>query len=512
MALGNVLKEFGVKLTLAFDKKKAADAQRAIAGLAKDMKSLALEVSGASATLLGFAAIASANGRELQQNADMLGINVERLQELEYAAKVAADVSRGELMGALEGVSATLDKARHSDVMAAESLIRLGIPIQMITDRTVTADQVMLSLADRLKGIQDPMAKARLAMEVFGGAGAKLLPLLNKGSAGIAEMGKEARSLGVILGKDSIDKAAEFDRQWSKIWIVLKNVSFLIGNELIKYLKPMADQFQRFVVQNRQFISLGIAAVMKSIGHYLEIVFRTLRFVIERFAGLVEVMGGVEKVSRMIAFALGVMTSVKIISGLGTLLTSFRAIFAVVGALNLSTLAVGAGFLALILVVQDLMSKDSIIKEWFNKLAEMVWEPVKAFDVWLDKIDEFVKKLGAVGEAIQTVTGLFPDSSSKDQPFMLRSGRKALNEDPTVAKIKAGMAQANRNIAYPGGAGALPPPEAGGIHIDVVDVDVSVPTGTTPSQATGMVAGGIEKGLGGVLRQTRNQAVGGRAY
>lgn len=495
-----ILKEFGVKLTLDFDKKKGDEAKKHVAELGKQMKELAVHVAEASAAIFGLAAITGENARGLEESSEALGINVERLQELGYAAKVAADVSRGELIGALEGVSNTLDRARHSDVMAAESLVRLGVPMQMITDKAITADQVMLTLADSFKNIHDPIAKARLAQEVFGASGAKLLPLLNKGSQGIAAMGKEARDLGVILDGHAIESGAEFARSYSKVWIILKNIAFLVGNELIKYLKPMVDQFARFIVVNKQLIATGIATVMKSLGEYLKIIGTVVKFVADRFSYLTNVLGGVERVSKYIAIAMGIITGFKIISGLGTLVTSWRAIEMVLAGVSIQTTLIGAGLLALILVVQDLFSDDSIIKQWFKSFTDEYPEVKKMVDLFMKMSDLFGKGFeGKKNDSKSFTEGLGGFQSMN--PFSDKfKGMGSLNPFGS-----AGTATAQ------GSAASLPARSGTPMTIEVHQT-VSVPPGTGAGAASKMVGDGLHEALQPVLRQTRNQALGGVSY
>src|SRR5271170_2326609 len=136
MALGKTIREFGVKVSLLFDKSKVEDSKKSIEGVANGLKNIGIQVASAATALLGIASISSQNSRELEQNSAALGINVERLQELEYAAKVTAGVSREELGGALEGLSKTLYEARNNNVEAARTLIRMGVPLSMITDKT----------------------------------------------------------------------------------------------------------------------------------------------------------------------------------------------------------------------------------------------------------------------------------------------------------------------------------------------------------------------------------------
>jgi hypothetical protein len=518
MALGKVIRELGVKISLAFDKGKVDQAKKSIDEVGIGLKDMAKQVAAASSALLGIAAISSNNSRKLEQNSAALGINVERLQELEYAAKVAAGISRDELGGALEGLSKTLFEARSNNVQAAQTLIRLGVPLEMISDKSITADQLLLNLSERFKQMPDGIYKTALANEAFGGSGAKLIPLLNKGALGIANMGKEARNLGVILGKGAIAEGAEFDRQLSKVWIVLKNITYVIGGQLIKYLTPLVFQFQKFIVQNKQFLSLGIATAVKSLGIYLGVVFKTVGFLAERFKYLINVLGGLERVSKGIALSFGIFTGLKLVASLGTLLKSFRAIGAVMGVLNVQSLLIGAAFAGLFLIIQDWFSDDSLIKEWIE-----------------DFKDEFPNVIKGVGKAFQFVKGVLSDVASAFQvvyEWITKSigavgdFGKSFTVAGIAEKVKGAFSGVSDFIGkgvngalsyFGGGATATASPaitnNKGATTTNMsATINVSVPPGTGAADATNIVSGGVEKGFDAILRQTRNQAIGGVAY
>lgn len=520
MALGKIIREFGVKLSLVFDEKKIEKANKSMEEMGRGLKEIGLHVAEASAALFELANISGEHSRHLEENSEQLGINVERLQELGYAAKVAAGISQEELVGSLESVSKTLDEARRGSLESAQSLIRLGVPLSLITDRSKRADQVMLVLADRFKNIQDPIAKSALAQQVFGASGAKLLPLLNKGSQGIAAMGKEARSLGVIMDEGMIKEGAEFDRTLSRIWIVLKNITFVIGAELIKYLGPLVEQFQKFIVQNRKFLALGIAAVMKNLGKFLEIVFKTVRFLAERFKFLVSVMGGLERVTKLLAIAFGIFTAARLVGMVGTLVKSFQALATVFGVLDIEALAIGAALLALILVVQDLFSDDSIIKEWIGtfqeefpnafKLLQGIFDVVKASI--MDTIAAFETLFGWIMkgiEAIEDFGGYLNKAFGLADKFS--SAFKGISDfvGPKIGAVGDYLSASANHATPSSGAGNSATSNNTKMQANIT---VQVPPGTSAKDATGIVSDGVQDGFDSMLRQTRNQAIGGVAY
>lgn len=537
MGLGAVLREFGVKLTLDFDKKKVEEAKRNVAEVGAAMRSVGLEIAAAATTLFGFAAVTSHNSRELQQNAAMLGINVERLQELEYAAKVAAGATRGDLMGALESISGTLDRARHSDVMAAQSLRALGLPMDMIMNKSVTADQVLLQLGDSFARIQDPMAKMRLATDVGGAGLAKMLPLLNKGAMGMAMMGKEGRDLGVILGKKTIDQGAEFDRTLTRIWFVLKNITYLIGNSLIKYLTPTVLAFQKWVVANRQFMASGIAAAVKALGTYLAIVFKVAKLVAGALQGVVHSLGGVERVARLVGLALGVFTGLQIIGSIGKLAMSMRALAGVMGVISSESLLAGAGLIALVLIVQDWFSKDSTIKKWMNQFKEQFPNLSALAGDFVDNmvtgVNFMVEGWKELWEVLQPIRDFFSSNlitqgMNKAEEFAkyIRSGGIGDKVFDMVQYLKGGekgvVPQAQKTVTPQAGFVGPRLPNGAERSGDAnatmaknefnANLTVNVPAGTSAQAASDIVSNGSQKAFDAMMRQARDQSVGQRAY
>jgi hypothetical protein len=495
----NILREFGVRLGLDFDPKKVEAAKKRMEELGESMRDLGLHAGEAAAALLGLAEITGIHAHNLENESKQLGISTDKLQELEFAAKTVAQVSRGELVGALGGLSNTLFEARTNNDDAIKTFVQLGVSIQDLQDPTLTSDKLMAKLADRFAQMPDGMYKTALANKVGGATFEKLLPLLSKGSKGLAQYGKEAHTLGVVLSGDAIRNGAKFEEQFQKVWFIIKNLSFTIGNELIKYLYPIVIQFQQWVVANKKFIATGIATVMKALGLYLGIIFRVTKFVADRFVYLTKVVGGLERVSKLLAIAMGIITGFKIISGIGILLTSLKAVAVVMAGISWEAIAIGAAFIALILIFQDLFSDDSVIKEWGGKLIGFF---ANLFTEMKAHVAEFVDYISgafqSVLASIGTVTGAFKGAGSFfgsgfDKVKSLFGGTAT----PSATSANSAAAVANQNNSS---------------TQQTANITVQVPPGTSASAATAIVSGGVQDGFSAVLRKTRNQALGGVAY
>ena len=77
-----------------------------------------------------------------------------------------------------------------------------------------------------------------MAMELFGKAGTKLLPLMADGAAGINEMQEQARKLGLTVSTETARDAAELNDALGTLWKVLKQGVFTIGGALPHHQGP----------------------------------------------------------------------------------------------------------------------------------------------------------------------------------------------------------------------------------------------------------------------------------
>jgi hypothetical protein len=147
-------------------------------------------------------------GDEMQKASAKTGIAVEDLSELAYAAK-QNDIEISGLNTALKKMQVTLSEAGSGSKSANETLSALGLTFQQL--QALEPDKQFEVLADRISGLKDPADRTRAAVELFGRAGADLLPLFEQGAAGIRAMREEAQRMGATLTGEQAKALAEAD-------------------------------------------------------------------------------------------------------------------------------------------------------------------------------------------------------------------------------------------------------------------------------------------------------------
>jgi uncharacterized protein (DUF433 family) len=256
-------------------------AQRQTANFERQMKSRASAISGAFSQVgkvlagvgIGFSAVgivremasaaraAIAFGDEINKATAKTGIGAERMSALAYAAK-QADVDFAALGTSLKKMQVTLSEASSGTKSANETLAALGLTIEEIK-RLAPEDQFEL-LADRISLLRDPADRTRAAVELFGRAGADLLPLFEQGAAGIRAAREEAERMGATLTGEQARALAEADdavKRLGQAWDGLaRTLTVAVAPSLINVATAMTN------VLSKEPEVLSLAQAWEAVG------------------------------------------------------------------------------------------------------------------------------------------------------------------------------------------------------------------------------------------------------
>lgn len=145
--------------------------------------------------------------------ATQLGVTTDRLQALQLAA-AQAGVSQEQLEAALIKLNDQMGNAARGNDEAIRSFERLGVRLLDNQGRMRSQADVMADLATAISRIEDPAQRAAAANDVFGRAGARLLPILEEGGAALQDMEARARSLGAVVENETIQAAQRLSNEW----------------------------------------------------------------------------------------------------------------------------------------------------------------------------------------------------------------------------------------------------------------------------------------------------------
>lgn len=199
----------------------------------------------AAAIAAGLAALAIKDKIDLADQigdlSEQTGIAVERLSELRYAGQ--QNGAEFETLGkGIQKLGLNIAEAGEGSKAQVAVFKALGVEFKNLDGTLRGADKVLVDVADRFAGLNDGPEKAALAVELFGKEGAKLIPLLNQGSEGIAQFSAEAQALGVVFSGDLAATAGTFNDNLDKVRSSLEGVQTQIAAELLPTLGLLAQE------------------------------------------------------------------------------------------------------------------------------------------------------------------------------------------------------------------------------------------------------------------------------
>jgi len=257
--------------------KAGKDANSALGGMGKILGSvtggaLALGAGLSAAGVVAFAkgAIDAAdNMRDLSQKT---GVSVENLSRFQQAAEKSGTTIEGvgnAMVKLSRGMAAAAETGKGP---AAEALQTLGISAVDAAGKLRSTDQVMLEVSDRFQQMPDGAQKAALAVQLFGKAGADMIPMLNEGRQAI-------EGLAATMSTEFANKADAYNDSLAATKAVFGQIGMEIANQLLPYLSSAVDWiskvgigFRDYIVANKEPIRQTIetiGGIAKSLGPWV---------------------------------------------------------------------------------------------------------------------------------------------------------------------------------------------------------------------------------------------------
>lgn len=166
-----------------------------IGTFAKTAAAAALTVGTAFAVL----AVKQAHaGDELGKISDKFGVATEALSRYDHAAALA-DVSTGELANAFKFMQHSMVESIKGTEGAVLAYRALGLNAKELIK--LKPEDSFARIATALSKIENPAQRSALAMDIFGRAGANMLPMLKDGAAGLKAAADEADRFGLTISR-----------------------------------------------------------------------------------------------------------------------------------------------------------------------------------------------------------------------------------------------------------------------------------------------------------------------
>jgi hypothetical protein len=224
------------------------------------------------------------------------GVAVEDLSALSFAAKMS-DVPFEGLAKGIEKLSKAMLGLEDSPKgnAASQAIRNLGVETKNADGTLRSASAVFIDISEKFSRMKDGAEKTGLALQIFGKAGAELIPLMNQGAAGIEALMAKAKELGVVLTKEDVEAAQHFNDTIKIALEFIKGLGFQFVEGLLPALTAVArslgDATSGFMSAKGAGEKLGefvklVALTFLDLGYSLDLAIIKL----QRFAPLMEAL------------------------------------------------------------------------------------------------------------------------------------------------------------------------------------------------------------------------------
>ena len=252
--------------------------------------------------------------------------------------------------------------AAGADKNFAGLMKKLNIPLKDAKGQVRGLMDVLPELADGFAKNTNPATRTRMATELFGKSGTKLIPILAKGSAAMKLWIAEQKRLGLIVDKDSIGALDDLGDSLDVVKTQIRAQLAVALAKLVPVIQPIIKSMTEWIAANKELIQAKVVEVVKEVAAAIKKVdwvafIKGVKGTVNSVREFVAEVGGMKNIviGLGLAWIAGPVAAVLSIGGavaraivsLGLLLFSVKSTatgYTVMGAIPAINAALGASF------------------------------------------------------------------------------------------------------------------------------------------------------------------------
>jgi hypothetical protein len=236
------------------------------------------------------------------------GINREELQRWQYAAgQSGADVEKLEV--GIKKLSDQMDGAVQGNEKAAEAFGKIGISMDDLKNKS--QEEIFSTVMAELADMEQGAARNALGNDLLGKSYTEMLPLLNAGSQGMADLKNNADKLGIVMSEEAVIANVKFGDSLSDVKQAFGGIFMRISNDFL----PVLNQSLDWVLAHMPEIQAGIETAFDVAGKAVDYFTDAIKWARENANWLIPVVSG-------LAFAIGTLV---IIDTVNKLMVAWKA-------------------------------------------------------------------------------------------------------------------------------------------------------------------------------------------
>ncbi len=366
---------------LGFDMDSQANATLAkfnagIASITQHAKMASKAVLAASASIAYFTSKTNQASAEVEKLGRLTGISTDTIQEMSFAMEqVGGSISsmHSDLVSLLASMNSPIPGEFN------QGLFLLGVSTKKANGDLKSVDDVLLDIADKMQGMS---AQRQMQWGQKIGISKDTILLLQEGRGEIERLRKQAKQIPVIVDKESLKNAREFNRQMSLLGRVFDFIGKTAASVAGPAIRDLVEGLLAWISANKGLIQSGlggsISGIIDGVTKFSKVVGNTVDAILDFIPGLREfgdVLSGTEMVAATVYGALALLS------------IPFAILLAKV-------LLVGAAMAVAGLVINDFIAYLSDGESVTGELAESVTELWEVFSQKFPAMTEVLEIFG----------------------------------------------------------------------------------------------------------------------
>lgn len=326
----------------------------------------------------GMVAGVVALGGKLNDLSATVGVNVEALQELGYAAQQNGSSLEG--MGtSLRFLGRNMEAAKKGGGEVAKTFRKAGISLKDASGKMLPVEEVLNRVSDAMAKAKSPAEATKIATDLLGRSAATLAPTLAKGSKELTRLREEARATGGVIDRDGIDKLDNLGDSVDRAKFAIQGLKNRAVVALAPAFNAAVDGITTWIAANKVMLNTLGSGVLKTFSFVLKGVAIALKAV----AAVFDWLGKHPKVAKALLISIGIV--------LGVIVAKFALMW-------LAGKAVIAGIILLVTALQFILKP---VVEFLVSAFAQIWKWAKVIGAGL------VSMFRRIGTWVTAVVGAF---------------------------------------------------------------------------------------------------------
>jgi len=484
-----IVRELVTKLGFKTDPKQIEGFESKVKSAKVAVLALTAAVTAATTAIFLLVNSAAKTGDELDKVKDVLGLTIKQIQLLGGAAALSGVEHEG-FITAMQFFAKAVGMARMGMMEQLRAFQLLGISLRGANGQLKSQHELLMEVANGFTKVKNTQDKAALAQILFSRSGGRMINMFKDGSKGLKDLMATVAKYGFIMDEKGVKQSAEFTDKMFLAKFAIKSLKDQIGLALMPTFKKLLDQFLKWINANKKMLTLKIEEFFIAMLKVTKAVGKVFVFLITTISNFIAIIKTFNQEFGIALKLLEVFIALRIVSKMKMIISAFSMLKAGVALLFSPIGLLVAGFLAFLLVLDDINAyihgRDSLIGRFikeFPRVAKAIGQavkPIKAYITYfiidpLEFIIFLIKKIRSEFYKLSPIIGGY----GKKSPL-------ALAQMATMAPrgTITGMLEEYKPLAWGRGISAT-----AGSNVNInTNVNLAVPAGTPTDQQSFLIS------------------------